>query len=70
MNGTLQTLRDYVYPRAETVLTRTQIPRLDIFKVAEPTKLLPEIYQPFVSLILQGEKRLLIGNEVLTYAAG
>ncbi|WFS03579.1 AraC family transcriptional regulator [Rhizobium tumorigenes] len=44
--------------------------RVDILKVTEPTELFPEIYQPLVSLILQGEKRLLIGNQVLTYAAG
>jgi AraC-like DNA-binding protein len=70
MNGPLQLLKDYVAPRARTVLTRTELPRLDIFRVAEPTKLFPEIYQPMVSLILQGEKQLLIGDQVLRYAAG
>lgn len=46
------------------------MPRVDIFRVTGPTELLPEIYQPFVSLILQGEKQLLIGNQILRYAAG
>lgn len=35
-----------------------------------PTELLPEICKPFVSLILQGEKRLMVGSEMLHYAAG
>ncbi|MFN7025675.1 MAG: AraC family transcriptional regulator [Pseudorhizobium sp.] len=56
--------------RAEAVLTPTGIPRVDMFRVTEPTQLFPEIYQPFVSFILQGEKRLLIGNKGLSYAAG
>jgi AraC-like DNA-binding protein len=46
------------------------MPRVDIFKVTRPTGLLPEIYQPFVSLILQGEKQLLIGDQIVRYAAG
>jgi AraC-like DNA-binding protein len=54
---------------AKTVLTQTQVPRLDILKVSQPTKLFPEIYRPLVSLILQGEKRLLIGTQLLSYAA-
>jgi AraC-like DNA-binding protein len=52
------------------VLTRTEMPRVEIYRVAEPQELFSEIYQPFVSLILQGAKRLMIGNQVLDYAAG
>ncbi len=70
MSDMVQTLKNYVAPRAKAILTRAQIPRLDILRVSEPTKLFPEIYQPLVSLILQGAKRLLIGHQVLDYAAG
>lgn len=66
----LLSLKSYAEQRAEDVLTRTGIPRVDILRVTAPTELFPEIYQPLVSLILQGEKRLLIGNQVLTYTAG
>lgn len=55
---------------AKQTLTPTGVPRFDIIKVMEPTELFPEIYQPMVSLILQGKKRLLIGNQILDYSAG
>ncbi|WP_235919528.1 AraC family transcriptional regulator [Aureimonas psammosilenae] len=52
------------------MLTSTLVRRLDILRVDEPTKLFPEVYQPLVSLILQGEKRLLIGEQILSYGEG
>lgn len=70
MSNALLSLTNFVEEHAKGVRTQTGIPRLDILKVTEPTELFPEIYQPLVSLILQGEKRLLIGNEVLNYTAG
>lgn len=70
MNETLRILTTIVAQRTETVLTQTLMPRVEIYRVTQPTKLLPEIYQPFVSLILQGRKRLMIGTQVLDYAAG
>ncbi|MCM2291687.1 AraC family transcriptional regulator [Allorhizobium sp. BGMRC 0089] len=70
MNNTIDTMRLLVEERARNVLTRTKIPRFDILKVSEPTELFPEIYQPLVSLILQGEKRLTIGKHILNYTAG
>lgn len=70
MSDALLSLTNFVEEHAKGVRTQTGIPRLDILKVTEPTELFPEIYQPLVSLILQGEKRLLIGNEVLNYTAG
>ncbi|MBP1880439.1 AraC family transcriptional regulator [Agrobacterium rubi] len=63
-------LKDFALDRSTGILTRTAIPRVDIFNVPEPTELFPEIYQPLVSLILQGRKRLSIGNEVLEYGPG
>jgi hypothetical protein len=49
MSDMVQTLKDYVAPQAKAVLTQTQIPRLDILRVSEPTKLFPEIYQPWLA---------------------
>ena len=51
-------------------LTPTGMPHISLYKVSQCVELLPEIYQPVVSLIVQGEKQLLIGNEVLRYRAG
>ncbi|RYE66819.1 MAG: AraC family transcriptional regulator [Rhizobiaceae bacterium] len=70
MSAAIGMLREFVEERAAGVLTTTGIPRVDILKVTEPTELFPEIYQPLVSLILQGEKRLLIGSQVMNYTAG
>ena len=66
MSDAIRMLKEFVEERAAGVLTTTGIPRVDILKVTEPTELFPEIYQPLVSLILQGEKRLLIGSEVIS----
>lgn len=70
MNEALQTLTKFVAARTHSVMTRTEMPRIEIYRVTQPTQLFPEIYQPFVSLILQGRKRLMIGNQVINYAAG
>lgn len=70
MSEILQALKTFVARHASTVLNRTDIPRVDILRVTKPTKLFPEIYQPLVSLILQGEKSLMIGDQVLNYGAG
>lgn len=51
-------------------LTATAIPRVDLYRVSQPMPLPPEIYSPFVSLILQGEKRLQMGERSLRYSAG
>jgi AraC-like DNA-binding protein len=51
-------------------LTPTAMPNVGLYKVSRCIDLLPETYRPIVSLVLQGEKQLLIGDEVLTYHAG
>ncbi|MAW98288.1 MAG: AraC family transcriptional regulator [Sphingomonas sp.] len=48
----------------------TPIANLGLLKVSRKTDLPPEIYRPVVSLIVQGEKQLAIGAQVLTYRAG
>ncbi|MBY0411641.1 MAG: AraC family transcriptional regulator [Burkholderiaceae bacterium] len=70
MRDIIKVIKSFVEQRATGVLTTTDMPRVDILKVSAPTQLAPEIYQPLVSLILQGEKRLVIGSQVLRYTAG
>ncbi|MGC1096104.1 AraC family transcriptional regulator [Pantoea agglomerans] len=69
MDG-LDTLRDEVLACAAHKLTVTAIPRVDLYRVSQPMSLPPEIYPPFVSLILQGEKRLQVGDRSMRYSAG
>lgn len=51
-------------------LTSTPLANLALLKVSQCTDLPPEVYRPVVSLIVQGEKQLVIGSELLTYQAG
>jgi AraC-like DNA-binding protein len=48
----------------------TEIPRLAIHKIDQPTELTPLIYDPSVCLILQGAKRTVIGDQVINYGTG
>lgn len=48
----------------------TAVPNLEIHKLHQPTELIPLMYEPSVCLILQGEKRTIIGDKALDYAAG
>lgn len=63
-------LRDEVLACAADELTATAIPRVDLYRVSQPMALPPEIYSPFVSLILQGEKMLQVGDRAIRYSAG
>lgn len=66
----LEALRDEVLACAADDLTATTIPRVDLYRVSQPMALPPEIYLPFISLILQGEKRLQVGAQSIRYSAG
>jgi len=66
----LAALREEVRAFAADDLTATSIPRVDVYCVSRPMALPPEIYSPFVSLILQGEKRLQVGDRAIRYSAG
>lgn len=48
----------------------TAIPRLAVHRMDQPTELVPLIYEPSICLILQGEKRTIIGDQILEYSAG
>lgn len=66
----LDALREEMLAWAADDLTATAIPRVDLYRVSHPMALPPEIYLPFVSLILQGEKRLQVGDRAIRYSAG
>lgn len=70
MDETLADLVSTVAREGKEGLTPTAMPNVGLYKVSRCIALLPEVYRPFVSLIIQGEKQLLIGDEVLTYRAG
>lgn len=70
MNTIISDLVAQVAISAAEGLTSTKMPNVSLYKVTQCVELLPEIYQPVVSLILQGEKQLSIGCDVLTYGAG
>ena len=70
MYETIADLASKVAQRGQEGLTPTAMPNVGLYKVSRCIELLPETYRPVVSLILQGEKQLLIGDEVLTYRAG
>jgi len=70
MNTIISDLVAQVAISAAEGLTPTNMPNVSLYKVTQCVELLPEIYQPVVSLILQGEKQLSIGCDVLTYGAG
>ncbi|MEG3177643.1 AraC family transcriptional regulator [Sphingomonas sp. RB3P16] len=70
MDRTLTDLACAVARHVGEGLTPTAMPNVGLYKVSRCIDLLPETYRPVVSLILQGEKQLSIGDELLTYRAG
>lgn len=70
MDPTVSDLASTVAQKGEEGLTPTAMPNVGLYKVSRCIDLLPETYRPVVSLIVQGEKQLLIGDQILTYRAG
>eukprot|EP01037_Dinobryon_pediforme_P023170 gene23170-24539_t len=70
MDETIAHLASTVARTGKEGLTPTAMPNVGLYKISQRIDLLPETYRPVVSLILQGEKQLLVGHEVLTYRAG
>ncbi len=70
MDQVIAELAATVARKSEEGLTATPMPNVGLYKVSRCIDLLPETYRPVVSLILQGEKQLSIGDEILTYRAG
>ncbi|MEW6631064.1 MAG: AraC family transcriptional regulator [Pseudomonadota bacterium] len=50
--------------------TRTAVPRVTIGRSEVPTPPLPELCQPTVLFVLQGEKSVLLGDRTLRYGPG
>ncbi|WP_324021664.1 helix-turn-helix domain-containing protein (plasmid) [Pantoea sp. JZ29] len=70
MTTALDALRESVQDWPVGANAHSAIPRLDIYRVTQPLTLPPEVYPPFISLILQGEKQLQIGSRLFRYSAG
>lgn len=51
-------------------ITQTAIPGVDIFKASSTTTPLPVVYQPSLCVLLQGQKRVFVGQDVFIYDAG
>lgn len=52
------------------VTLKTALPWLSFIRYSEPTEMRKGILEPAMCMILQGEKRVLIGQEVIDYGAG
>ena len=49
-------------------LTETPVPELSLYRQSEPTaKAIPAIYDPSICVIVQGTKRLWVGDRAITY---
>jgi hypothetical protein len=46
------------------------MPRLSILSVTQPTELSALVYDPMASIVLQGTKRTIIGDQVFDYGPG
>ena len=55
---------------AAGVETPTPVPRMTIWRHARPTGPTPALFEPKVYLLLQGTKRLTVGERTLEYRAG
>lgn len=53
--------------RAENRRTETGIPRVALVQGHVPEHMLAAVYEPMVNLILQGSKRMTVGNATLVY---
>ena len=70
MDQIISDLASTVARQGKEGLTSTATPNVRLSKVSRCVDLLPETYRPAVSLILQGEKQLAVGDQVLNYTAG
>ncbi len=55
---------------AAGVETPTAVPRMTIWRHFRPTRPTPAVFEPKIYLLLQGTKRLTIGERTLQYGAG
>ena len=70
MADDLDILRDLLLRHAHGRRTLTAIPRVRLVRAEAPTELIPMVYDPALCLVLQGAKRVLIGDQVMRYGTG
>lgn len=68
--STTTELKRLVFSHALQPRTVTSIARFEIMRMDHPTALQPVIYEPAVCLVLQGAKRAVIGEQILSYGEG
>lgn len=67
MSASLTELRDLALRHATELRTETAIPGIVIGKGCAPTAPSPGLYEPMLCIVLQGAKRVMIGERVLRY---
>jgi len=66
----LEDLRELVMRHAPAEGVSTRMPGLRLMATARPTELASTLYEPAIVLVVQGRKRTVLGEGVLTYGAG
>lgn len=70
MADDLEILRSLVLKHAHGRRSPTAIPRVQLMRSETLTELVPMLFDPALCLVLQGTKRILIGDQMLRYGAG
>jgi hypothetical protein len=68
MESTLNSLKSAIAHLTEKgELDTTDIPGLSLFHRKEPTQLVTTLYEPSICLVIQGEKRVILGEDTFFY---
>lgn len=70
MADDLEILRNLLLKHAQGRYSLTTIPRVRLMRSEGLTELVPMLFDPALCLVLQGAKRILIGDQMLRYGAG
>src|SRR4051812_26566051 len=70
MSTDLEILRSLALRHAHGRRTATAIPRITLARSEAPSGLVPVVYDPAFCLVLQGTKRVVIGDQVVQYGRG
>lgn len=68
MESTLNSLKSSIAHLTENgELETTDVPELSLFHRNEPTQLVTTLYEPSICLVIQGEKRVILGEDTYFY---
>ena len=68
--STLNKIRDIAIRQISDRQAIATISRLDVFSASETSELQPILYEPTCCLVLQGAKRVIVGDHLTQYQAG